>query len=406
MLQMMRHCYARAVELFAYPADRHTPSVVALLRLIAPAFGIFLVAPLIDRFELLRPVKRWFGATPLRFRFWLVFVHWPFANFRRILIAVLVPGRPTCLHVTLGLGPSPTAMLLRKAPARRSNVRTRLCVLSDTHGQHALYIIPKCELLVHCGDLMTEDRGVRGPDGGNGALARLEEFGHWLGSQPCEAAIVIGGNHDAIFEDLGAERVRELLCHGASRADPLAKVYYLCNEGADVKGLRVFGTPLNAANSKTSQNIAFQPAYGAQTGDDDPKLRAASQIPPGGLDILISHGPPAGVLDVGLGSPLLAEMAFRERPALHLFGHQHLAYGVAFDPTVGTLFVNAASCDGLMAPLHPPVVIDAYTRFFFSFLFLPRLFIVMAAFALLPHCILSPLRTSASKPSHGPILML
>ncbi|KAJ1631717.1 hypothetical protein T492DRAFT_48267 [Pavlovales sp. CCMP2436] len=230
--------------------------------------------------------------------------------------------------------------------------------------------------------------------------------GHWLGSQPCEAAIVIGGNHDAIFEDLGAERVRELLCHGASRADPLAKVYYLCNEGADVKGLRVFGTPLNAANSKTSQNIAFQPAYGAQTGDDDPKLRAASQIPPGGLDILISHGPPAGVLDVGLGSPLLAEMAFRERPALHLFGHQHLAYGVAFDPTVGTLFVNAASCDGLMAPLHPPVVIDAYTRFFFSFLFLPRLFIVMAAFALLPHCILSPLRTSASKPSHGPILML
>jgi hypothetical protein len=135
------------------------------------------------------------------------------------------------------------------------------------------------------------------------------------------------------------------------------QVLYLCNEGATVKGLRVFGTPLNVANSKVSQNCAFQPAYGA-TGDEDPMFRAAAQIPPGGLDLLISHGPPAGVLDGGVGAPLLAEIARRERPALHVFGHQHLAYGVAFDAAVGTLFVNAASCDGLFAPLHPPVVID------------------------------------------------
>jgi hypothetical protein len=152
----MRRFYARAFELLAYPSDRFTPSVVIALRLVAPAFGVFLLAPWIDRLERLQPVKKWFTATPLGFNAWLVFFHWPFANARRILL-YLAPGRPTCLHVTLGLGPSPTAALLGQCPERHPDVQIRLCVLSDTHGQHELYThtIPKCELLVHCGDIMT-----------------------------------------------------------------------------------------------------------------------------------------------------------------------------------------------------------------------------------------------------------
>lgn len=344
----------RALELLAYPADRFSPWRDLLARAAAPLLGVYLSAPLINR--RMKGVLAWFRGDPVRFRVWLLFWWWPFCNFRRLVLAILAPGRPACLHVRLGPGVDsiPSATLLSELPAwPAGSGMMRLCVLSDTHGQHELFTprIPACDVLFHCGDIMTEDRGNKCADGGSGALARLEDFGSWLASLPCGVAVLIAGNHDAILEDLGPARVREALRRGADRADPLAKVLYLADDCAAPRGLRVFGTPLNAANSAASQNRAFQPPFG--TGVDAPR------VPDGPLDVLLTHGPPAGALDGGAGVPCLAELVRRERPALHIFGHQHLAYGVAYDPALGTLFVNAACCDGLFAPLHPPVVIDA-----------------------------------------------
>lgn len=360
----MASSLAYAAEQLAYPADKYSPWRIIIARVAAPfvAGGLFVWAPLVDRTKRLRPLLSWARGDPIRFQIWLFFFWWPFCNLRRVILGILLPGRPACLHVQLSASSdcAPVAELSRELPARPGAGTVRLCVISDTHGQHALLTskIPRCDILFHCGDIMTEDRGCKGADGGRGAVARLEDVGRWLASLPCAVAVLIGGNHDSICQDIGAERVREALRRGAERAEqPRADVQYLSNDAVELQGLRIFGTPLNAANTAASLNRAFQPPFGA--GADDPRLREAANLPPGRLDVLLTHGPPAGALDAGLGVPLFREIVRRERPALHLFGHQHLAYGVAYDPNVGTLFVNASCCDGLFAPLHPPIVIDA-----------------------------------------------
>ena len=52
-----------------------------------------------------------------------------------------------------------------------------------------------------------------------------------------------------------------------------------------------------------------------------------------GNTVLITHGPPAGILDLAgdghhLGSMALRRLVDRRRPRLHLFGHIHQAFGI------------------------------------------------------------------------------
>jgi hypothetical protein len=360
------------MELITFPSDRFTSWYILLARLLVPLCGGFLIGPLLNGWKRLKPFMAWMRADPVRFRIWLLCIWWPMCNVRRLVLA-LAPGTPSCLHVSLAKPHSrPVARLLRTHPPRPQGAgRMRICVVSDTHGLHEMFTrrIPPCDLLIHCGDIMTEDRGASAVDGGAGATRRLEEIGRWLAQLPCSAAVLIGGNHDAILEHLGAPAVRAALRRGAKRAEPTrvsgqgqgqaegqVEVVYLSDESITVQGLRIWGTPLNGCNSAASQNRAFQPACGA--GADDPKMRSAAAIPPGGIDVLVSHGPPSGILDGGVGVGLLRELSERERPLLHVFGHQHLAYGVAFEPCLGTTFANAAGCDGFFAPIHPPILID------------------------------------------------
>jgi predicted phosphodiesterase len=356
----------RALEFFVlYPADRFVGWSTIAERIAVSLSGGLLLAPFINRLECLRAFYAWLRAHPVRFRLWLLFGWWPMCNVRRLLLA-LARGRPACLHVSLARHGAPTVRLSREVPARPAD-RTRLVVVSDTHGLHGLLTIPPCDVLVHCGDLMCEDRGIRARDGGAAALARLRSIGEWLGAQPCADAVVIGGNHDAILEDLGAAAVQAALSAGAARAPTHtrapARVRYLCDEAAEVRALRLWATPLNAANSAASQNTAFQPPYGTPDDGAHAKVRAALAVPAGSrVAVLVSHGPPRGALCGGVGLESLRALVARERPRLHLFGHQHLAYGVAYEPRLGTTFVNAASCDGFFSPLHPPVVIDLDAR--------------------------------------------
>ena len=79
---------------------------------------------------------------------------------------------------------------------------------------------------------------------------------------------------------------------------------------------------------------------------------------PEGLDILITHGPPAGIGDgsslgkVRAGCAALRARVDLARPRLHLFGHIHEAGG--FWEIAGSTFVNCTTweCE------RPPTVID------------------------------------------------
>jgi Icc-related predicted phosphoesterase len=126
-------------------------------------------------------------------------------------------------------------------------------------------------------------------------------------------------------------------------------VRYLEDQFLEVDGVRIWGSPWQP----TFCNHAFNLDRGVA-------IRAKWDLIPEDLDILVTHGPPRGVLDrVGrehVGCADLAEVVTARRPRLHVFGHIHTGYGTA--ERNGTLFVNAAICKAHDNPANAPIVVD------------------------------------------------
>ncbi|KAG1720589.1 metallophosphoesterase domain-containing protein 1 [Suillus lakei] len=192
---------------------------------------------------------------------------------------------------------------------RRSFSPVRTICISDTHNTDISSLIPPGDILIHAGDLTH-----------SGTLPELQVTFDWLGSFPHEHKIVIAGNHDTYLQTdegrLWAQSWRE---HG---------IIYLEDETHAIqvrdRALKVFGSPFTPQHG----NGAFQ--Y-PRTGAIDSPSRWS--IIPDDTDILITHGPPYGHLDLtGLGCrALLArmwELCRRRPPVLHVFGHIHGGRGI------------------------------------------------------------------------------
>jgi predicted phosphodiesterase len=92
-----------------------------------------------------------------------------------------------------------------------------------------------------------------------------------------------------------------------------------------------------------------------------PRLREKWRLIPEGVDILVTHGPPAGILDQTpqgehVGCADLKEAVERVKPKLHVFGHIHHGHGM--EKIGATTFVNASVWDESFEPNNPPLVID------------------------------------------------
>jgi predicted phosphohydrolase len=205
----------------------------------------------------------------------------------------------------------------------------RIVCLSDTHNRHDDLTVPDGDLLLHAGDST-----------GMGTPEEVEAFGAFLDRLPHREKIVIAGNHDFLFQR-EPRRARELI----------GDVTYLQDSDVEVDGLRVWGSP-------------WQPWFGdwAFTLPRGIALAERWERVPEGVDVLLTHGPPAGVLDTtslgdGVGCLDLERELRRIRPRLHLFGHIHESYGTRWSD--GRLSVNACNCDARYRPVNPPVVIDS-----------------------------------------------
>ena len=85
---------------------------------------------------------------------------------------------------------------------------------------------------------------------------------------------------------------------------------------------------------------------------------------PDDTDILITHGPPAGILDrittpdgtIRPGCEALADRVARLPLKLHVFGHIHEDHGL--EQIGSCLYVNASTCTGRYKPVNPPIVIE------------------------------------------------
>jgi len=113
----------------------------------------------------------------------------------------------------------------------------------------------------------------------------------------------------------------------------LTNARLLINEGIEIEGLRIWGTPITASG----------PGFCLKSAER--RRRMFAQIPQD-TDVLISHAPPFGILDAAPGSTVhggdreLLDAVARVRPRLDCFGHIHGADSVF--TTEQTVFVNAA----------------------------------------------------------------
>lgn len=189
----------------------------------------------------------------------------------------------------------------------------RLVLLSDTHGCHERLSVPEGDILVHTGDFTN-----------NGKELAVRAFARWFAAQPHPHKVVIAGNHDYCL-DLDKALGRQVF-QGAS---------YLLDSEVVVEGLRIYGAPWQPE----FMNMAFNLTRG-------PALQAAWSRIPNGVDVLLTHGPPFGVLDRTFDDRLVGceelRMAVdRVGPKLHVFGHIHESAGSVGEG--GMLFVNAST---------------------------------------------------------------
>lgn len=202
----------------------------------------------------------------------------------------------------------------------------RLVLISDTHGLHdKIKNMPEGDVLVHAGDFMNSGTDLR----------EIVSFNRWLGQQPFKHRVVCAGNHDKYFEfDPGTAR------------DLLTNADYLENAEITIEGVRLWGSPY----TPEFLNWAFMYPRGTAA------TRYWGSIPQH-LDVLITHGPPLGVLDqiapdeVHLGCAELLDAVRSKKPKVHLFGHIHGGAGEL--EREGVHFVNAAHLNERYEPEHP-----------------------------------------------------
>jgi Icc-related predicted phosphoesterase len=206
--------------------------------------------------------------------------------------------------------------------------QVKIVCLSDTHGSHRKVHVPPGDLLIHAGDFTLLSK----------SQPEIRDFNAWLGELPHRHKIVIPGNHEFAFEE--NPRLSRMISNAV----------FLIDEAVEVGGFRVWGSPITTL---------YGGAFGRSASLD--RARIYSKIPEG-TDILVTHGPPFGVLDRPAGTDRcdgckeLLVAVRRIQPRLHIFGHVHGGYGTY--RTNGTVFVNAALCGESDGIEQQPIVID------------------------------------------------
>lgn len=186
----------------------------------------------------------------------------------------------------------------------------KIVAFSDTHGRHERLQVPAGDILIFAGDCGAHSEND------------LEAFDRFLGTLPHNHKIIVAGNCDPFFEN-HVQRARQTLDNAV----------YLQDEALELAGLRVYGTPWQP----TFLNMSFNLPRG------EALAKKWAEIPDD-TDILVTHGPPYGILDKTsrdqrVGCRKLLERVEQIAPRLHIFGHIHESRGQK--QTDETIYVNA-----------------------------------------------------------------
>lgn len=206
----------------------------------------------------------------------------------------------------------------------------RVVCIADPHNYFNKIELPEGDMLIIAGDLSTY-KGIE----------QLRDFVQWTKQLDYKYIIVIAGNHDRYIEE-----------HYEDIAWEYQSFIYLQDYGIDIEGLNIWGSPVS-------------PSYGQwyfmkERGNEIAKVW--NKIPED-TDILITHTPPQGVLDVpnlgynageNIGCWDLRERVKEVKPKLHVFGHIHECYGE--EEINGTTFVNCTLVNEHYELVNKPIV--------------------------------------------------
>ncbi len=216
----------------------------------------------------------------------------------------------------------------------------RIVAISDTHGLHNEVALPPGDVLVHAGDI-TE----------YGEHADIQTFISWFARQRFKHKIFIAGNHD-----FWAEKNSEQMNVMAREAG----VHYLCDNGVSIEGVHFWGSP----RTPKFMEWAFMLA-------DSHEADSVWQQVPDTTHVLITHGPPHGVLDElnitgkssdrsvrreHVGCTELIKRVQQIGIPLHIFGHIHEGYGI--ERSGSTRFVNASQLDNRYQCTNQPISLE------------------------------------------------
>ena len=211
----------------------------------------------------------------------------------------------------------------------------RVAMVSDTHTMFEGLTVPSCDLLISAGDY--SHRGEK---------ESVIRYHRWLDKQPADLVLSVQGNHEVWVQENWEEAVS--IVHELSD-----KIHFMSKSTLQYGKKKIFCS-------------AFSPefnnwAYPFKRGKD---AEWHWKGIPANTEILVTHGPPCGILDQiteGLSVPLGCE-ALRERVKtlkrlkLHVFGHIHGGSGEKL--VDGVLYVNAAICNEQYRPVNPVRVVD------------------------------------------------
>ena len=206
----------------------------------------------------------------------------------------------------------------------------KIIAISDTHGKHHQLNLPKGDLLLHAGDVSSR-----------GTEAEIIDFLNWFKGLDFKYKVFIAGNHDFHFERETAATIATIIPDN---------VIYLNDSGVEIEGIKIWGSPVSP--------WFYDWAFNRQRGAD---IRTHWDLIPADTDILMTHGPAHGILDlttqnIPAGCEELLLKIKEIQPKIHLSGHIHEGYGGV--EKFGTYFVNASVLDMRYNLVNVPVELE------------------------------------------------
>lgn len=204
----------------------------------------------------------------------------------------------------------------------------KIVAISDVHQKWDNIVIPECDLLISAGDYSF-----------HGTEAVVKAFHLWLNKQPAKHIISVQGNHELWVED-NFEEAKELVF------DIAPKIHFIQESSLEIEGIKIHCSAITP--------FFCNWAWNRERGEE---IRKHWDKIPNDIQILITHGPRHGILDLTpngerVGCKDLGQKIDQlKHLKLHVFGHVHGSSGEkSFN---GVQYLNACICDERYLPTNP-----------------------------------------------------